>query len=176
MPRSGPRAASRLERQIAQLSKVVLEGQKEQKEMRRELRQGQKEMRRELRKEASELQAQGVKAVIQLQKQGAQVVKQILSLGDQKFDEVQGELATMQGELATMNQTFTEVKTELTGLNSKLDRVLQQTSKGQVEEGETKMRLAKLETKERLNTMRLQNVLHFDPSACPRIKAVRLVR
>ena len=176
MPRSGPRAASRLERQIAQLSKVVLEGQKEQKEMRRELRQGQKEMRRELRKEASELQAQGVKAVIQLQEQGAQVVKKLLSWGDQKFDEVQGELATMQGELGTMNQTFTEVKTELTGLNSKLDRVLQQTSKGQVEEGETKMRLAKLETKERLNTMRLQNVLHFDPSACPRIKAVRLVR
>ena len=156
-----PHHKTRVERQIAQLSKVVLEGQKEQKEMRRELRQGQKGMRRELRKEAGELQAQGVKAVIQLQKQGAQVVKQILSLGDQKFDEVQGELATMQGELATMNQTFTEVKTELTGLNSKLDRVLQQTSKGQVEEDETKMRLAKLETKEHLNTMRLQNVLPF---------------
>ena len=59
------------------------------------------------------------------------------------------------------NEKFSEVQGELKAINSKLDRVLVQTSMGQVEDDEAKARLAKLEDNERLTKKRLQNVLPF---------------
>ena len=61
--------------------------------------------------------------------------------------QMQGQLRTMDGQLHT--------------INTKLDRVLDQTSYGQAEEDETKRRLAKAELDAHLTKMRLQKVLPF---------------
>ena len=83
----------KVERQLVKISEQL-------REMQLENRQGRKEAHKEVR----DLQAQGVQAVTQLQADGAQMVNHILTLGNQEFREVRG-------ELYDMNRKLTEVKT-----------------------------------------------------------------
>ena len=148
---------SKVERQLGQLTELV-------REMQLENRQGHARVRKEVLKEVRDLKAHGVQvanqlgdlqlAVTQLRADGLLVANHILNLGNQELSEVKG-------NLYDMNQTLAGFKTQLETLNAKTNRVLEQTSKVQVEEDEIQMRLAKLETKERLNTKRLQDVLPF---------------
>ena len=91
------------ERQLGELSDLM-------REIRLETQQGRKEVR--------DLQAQGAQAVTQL--------NHILQLGKQEFGEVKG-------DLYDTNQALAGVKTQLETLDSKINRVLDQTSMVQVE-------------------------------------------
>jgi len=141
---------SKVERQLGQLTDLV-------REMQLENRQGHARVRKEVLKEVRDLKAHGVQLANQLEQlraDGLLVANHILKLGNQELSEVKG-------NLYDMNQTLAGFKTQLETLNAKTNRVLEQTSKVQVEEDEIQMRLAKLETKERLNKKRLQDVLPF---------------
>ena len=153
MPRTSGRNRA-VERQLAKLSGQL-------REIQLEGRKGHKEGRKEARKDLRDLQAQGVQAVTQLQADGAQMVNHILTLGNQEFREVRGDLYDMNQTLTEVKTELATLKTELATLNAKVDRVLVQTSEVQAEEVEIKMRIAKLETNESLNKKRLQNVLPF---------------
>ena len=86
------------ERQLGELSDLM-------REIRLETQQGRKEVR--------DLQAQGAQAVTQL--------NHILQLGKQEFGEVKG-------DLYDTNQALAGFKTQLETLDSKINRVLEQTS------------------------------------------------
>ena len=92
-----------------------------------------KEMRQEGAQAANQLLtqvAQGAQAVNQLQTQVAQ--------GAQAVNQLQTQVKAINsnfGQLLRLgNEKFSEVQGELKAINSKLDRVLVQTSMGQVEE------------------------------------------
>ena len=107
----------KLERQLGKLAEQMILLVESNKEMRQEGAQAANQLLTQV--------AQGAQAVNQLQTQVKAInskFDQLLGLGNEKLSEVQGELKA--------------INSKLDNTNSKLDRVLVQTSKGQVEEDE----------------------------------------
>ena len=98
-----------------------------------------------------QLQAQGAQAVTGIQLQFSQMnddLRQVIESWNEKFDQVLGQLDTMESRFATMDNRFANFATELTGINSKLDKVLDQIRKGHVVDNEILARLTALENME----------------------------
>ena len=105
-----------------------------------------------------QLQAQGAQAVTGIQLQFSQMnddLRQVTELWNEKFDQVLGQLgtmdnrfATMDNRFATMDNRFANFATELTGIHSKLDKVLDQIRKGHVVDNKILARLTALENME----------------------------
>ena len=68
----------------------------------------------------------------------------VIELGNEKFAQVQDQLGTMDYCFATVDNSFANFAIELTVINSKLDKLLDQICKGQVGADETLVRLAVL--------------------------------
>ena len=104
----------------------------------------------QLQAKMMQLQAQldqGGRAVTGLQLQVNQMnddLRQLIELWNEKFAQVQDQLGTMDYCFATVDNSFANFATELTGINSKLDKLLDQICKGQVGADETLVRLAVL--------------------------------
>ena len=90
---------------------------------------------------------QGGRAVTGLQLQVNQMnddLRQLNELWNEKFAQVQDQLGTMDYCFATVDNSFANFAIELTVINSKLDKLLDQICKGQVGADETLVRLAVL--------------------------------
>jgi len=90
---------------------------------------------------------QGGRAVTGLQLQVNQMnddLRQLIELWNEKFAQVQDQLGTMDYCFATVDNSFANFAIELTVINSKLDKLLDQIFKGQVGADETLVRLAVL--------------------------------
>ena len=90
---------------------------------------------------------QGGRAVTGLQLQVNQMnddLRQLIELWNEKFAQVQDQVGTMDYCFATVDNSFANFAIELTVINSKLDKLLDQICKGQVGADETLVRLAVL--------------------------------
>ena len=88
---------------------------------------------------------QGGRAVTGLQLQVNQMnddLRRLIELWNEKFAQVQDQLGTMDYCFATVDNSFANFAIELTVINSKLDKLLDQICKGQVGADETLVRLA----------------------------------
>ena len=75
-------------------------------------------------------------------------LRQLIELWNEKFAQVQDQLGTMDYCFATVDNSFANFATELTGINSKLDKVLDQIRKGHVVDNEILARLTALDNME----------------------------